>query len=680
MTMKTIPLNKLRHSEHNVRKNGAEVNLDALMANIEAKGVRQNLVGGISKKKGFYDIFAGGRRLTVLNRLADAGKIKKTHGVSVFVGDETGEDAAEISFAENYLREKMTPTDECQAYLHFLGKDGDIDAVAIRFGQTRRFIEGRLRLATLAEVIFDRLAAGEMTMDIAKAYAATPDQAKQIAVFEEVKGSWLENNAHEIRKRILGASIPASHPVAILVGEEAYTKAGGRVERDLFTEVEAAEWLDGDMAIQLAGQLMQDAAAAHAEESGVGQVIPLLAKASTWTDREDLTSANLDRAPLSKKAEKRIEQIEQEHAEIEQLCESSEMDEDDYDEINKRVEKLEQEEAKLRDTKIIVDDERKAALTQFLVIGEDGKPYIEPSYWEAPRAHKASDDDHPKDPKKVEAKAQGLSAVLADELSLARRDILALHIASNPAIALDLAIFSLADNAIGNHYERGCSLEVARRNDPSVRGTMPDSLADAALGEIRNQLNTSWSEFPTPSERFDAFRDLEEEDRAAWLAVSMAGSIEASLGGKGLHHSNPFHDHLGQILDIDVAAWWRPTAGGYFTRVRKAGMQTALNQIGGPELAGKYASSKVAEMADACEKLCDGSAITEPEIKEAGIAWLPAAMRFDPNAANEPDVAQDEEPESEESGTNDEEKLDDQTGPDQTVDEDVTTETVNEDA
>ena len=65
-------------------------------------------------------------------------------------------------------------------------------------------------------------------------------------------------------------------------------------------------------------------------------------------------------------------------------------------------------------------------------------------------------------------------------------------------------------------------------------------------------------------------------------------------------------------------------------------MQRTLEAIGGPVLAARYASSKSAEMADACEKLCDGSAITEPEIRDAGLAWVPTAMRFDAGAAAEP--------------------------------------------
>ncbi len=641
MTIQMIPLNMLRLSPHNVRKTGAERNLDELVANIEAKGVLQNLIGGAAKKKGFYDIFAGGRRLRALNQLADAGKIAADYLVPVNVLEETAKGVSETSLAENFIREQMTPTDECLAFLHFLGSDGDIDAVAKRFGQTRRFVEGRLRLATLAEPIFDTLAAGEMTMEVAKAYAATPDQAKQLAVFDEVGGSWLASNAHEIRKRILGASIPATHPVALLVGEERYTQAGGRIARDLFTDKDSAEWLDGDLATKLAASLLEEAAARHAEETGIGTVIPLLAKSSTWTDREDLTQARLERAPLSPEAEARIAAIADEHAAFERRAELEELTDEEIEAMNAEIETLEAEEADLRNTEVTIDDERKATLTQFVVIGEDGQPRVEPGYWQEPQnhTHGGAGQGGYTDPRKAAAKAQGLTGVLADELAMARRDVLALHIASNPQIALNLAIFTLADRMVGRSTD-GCSLAVNRRNDPIVRNGLPDSQAGAALAEMRKQLDVSWADHLESTDRFDAFCALDDEARANWLAVCVSSSIEASLGGKSMGRHNAFHDHLGQLLEIDVASWWRPSAGGYFARVRKTGMQSALNAIGGPVLAAKYASAKTAEMANACEKLCDGSAMTDPEIRDAGLAWLPTAMRFDnigdDSAADEP--------------------------------------------
>ena len=120
-------------------------------------------------------------------------------------------------------------------------------------------------------------------------------------------------------------------------------------------------------------------------------------------------------------------------------------------------------------------------------------PYVEPQYWEAPRARSAK-DDHYTNPQKVAAKAQGLTGVLADELSMARRDVLALHIAAAPAVALNLAIFVLADKAVGKHQELGCSFQVGRRNDPITRNGLPDSPAGGALAELRKGLDTAWAD------------------------------------------------------------------------------------------------------------------------------------------------------------------------------------------
>jgi ParB family chromosome partitioning protein len=87
----------------------------------------------------------------------------------------TGEDAelSETSTATNFRQLKMTPAEECRAFQHFIGKGGDKDAVAERFGVTCRFVEGRLRLAARAEPIFEALSKGKITLNIAKAYAST---------------------------------------------------------------------------------------------------------------------------------------------------------------------------------------------------------------------------------------------------------------------------------------------------------------------------------------------------------------------------------------------------------------------------------------------------------------------------------------------------------------------------
>src|SRR3546814_20685927 len=57
--------------------------------------------------------------------------------------------------------------------------------VAARFGKTERFVLGRMRLADLAEPVFEALRKGEITLEVAKAYASTSDTARQTRVRSE---------------------------------------------------------------------------------------------------------------------------------------------------------------------------------------------------------------------------------------------------------------------------------------------------------------------------------------------------------------------------------------------------------------------------------------------------------------------------------------------------------------
>ena len=53
-----IPLGKLRLSEANVRKNDSNLFIEELAANIEAKGLLQNLIVAPAKKRGMFDVTA----------------------------------------------------------------------------------------------------------------------------------------------------------------------------------------------------------------------------------------------------------------------------------------------------------------------------------------------------------------------------------------------------------------------------------------------------------------------------------------------------------------------------------------------------------------------------------------------------------------------------------------------
>lgn len=102
-----IPLGKLRLSEANVRKNDSNLFIEELAANIEAKGLLQNLIVAPAKKRGMFDVTAGGRRLRALNFLLEAGKLSKDHPVACRVLDIDAAEQSELSLIENVIRLDM---------------------------------------------------------------------------------------------------------------------------------------------------------------------------------------------------------------------------------------------------------------------------------------------------------------------------------------------------------------------------------------------------------------------------------------------------------------------------------------------------------------------------------------------------------------------------------------------
>src|SRR3546814_16877989 len=89
-------------------------------------------------------------------------------------------------------------------------------------------------------------------------------------------------------------------------------------------------------------------------------------------------------------------------------------------------------------------------------------------------------------------------------------------------------------------------------------------MASQAIEDQRQRLDTSWAGHKTMSERFDAFRALDDEARGSWVAFSIARTLEPSLHVTQGGRSNGFHDRLCRALDLQVEHWWRPTAENFF--------------------------------------------------------------------------------------------------------------------
>jgi ParB family chromosome partitioning protein len=652
--IRTIPLNKLMPSPRNVRRATDEQADLQLKADIEARGLLQNLVVAPAlQPKGRFTVEAGGRRFHALAALAEEGKLSTTHEVCCLVIDGGPAAAQEAGLAENFQRLAMNPADECLAFQQLIEQGADVEGIARRFGLTVRFVEGRLRLASLAPVVFEALGAGEITLDVAKAYAATPDRERQAFVFEQVSRSYVGSHPDSIRRMMTQATVSSGDRRARFVGEEAYAAAGGRIERDLFSDEDGARWLDVALLERLATEKMEALAVETAASSGLAFVRPTL---ESWVGYD--ATRGLQRVPLDAPA-----LTEQENAEVEALEAESEQlvaqldDEETADEAREAAEARVQEigariEA-IMDKPPVIPDEVKPRIGTFLVLDESGQPRLDTSYFVEPSGGPDQTDGPDGTSERADAgepvaaspepssKPAGLSQALADELAIQRRDILAVHVAADPGLALDLPVFLMIDREAGYSFEKsGSSLVALPPSDPVFGFKTPDAAATRAQQLASEALDRSWTEAGTRAARFDAFRALPQEMRAAWLGHAVARTLEASLNLPG-GRMCAFHDHLGRLLGIDVAQWWRPTGANYFDRVPKSVTLAALEEVGGSVFAGGYAKVKKAELAEAAERIFAGSVAAD--LKERALAWVPDAMRFAPAPLAEASAAAGEE-------------------------------------
>ncbi|WP_299310132.1 ParB/RepB/Spo0J family partition protein [uncultured Croceicoccus sp.] len=625
--IQSIPLKKLVPSPRNVRKSSDVLADLQLRADIAARGLLQNLV--VRKgKRGKFEVEAGGRRLAALQALAEEGTFPENHEVTCLVIEGEESEVREASLAENFQRLAMNPADEAQAFAAIVEAGATTEDVARRFGLTVRFVEGRLRLASLAPCVFEALAEGTITLDMAKAYGAISDVERQAHVYAELQEAWYQITPDTIRRMVLDATVRGSDPRAVLVGRDAYLAAGGRIERELFDDDASESWIDVALLEDLAHKAMEEAAKKTALEYGLAWVRPTLGNYVSHDLVEGLSRLPCEPAPMTEQEAKELGELEADYDRVAALLEDEDSDDDEVAKAEQELVVIDRAMRALNDRPPVPADELKAEAGAFLVLSRNGEPTLVPQFYTETELADEGVVEAIEESGAAKPKGSSLSQRLLDELAMQRRDILAIHLANDPALALDFMVFTLAD-ADGHDWraKKASTLVGSVASGPVAGFEAKDAPASAALAEFAGSLDESWRSGEGDVERFARFRALSDEARSAWLGHVVSRTLIASLACEG-ERSVPLHEALGSLLEIETAHWWRPTAANYFDRVAKARTLEALDAAGGPELVSRYAASKKAELASAAERIFSGNFIGEAEVKERAQAWVPSIMRF----------------------------------------------------
>ena len=673
-TVRELALDTLEPAPENVRTAPPEAAaLAELKASLAAHGLLASLVvRPVESVRPRYAVVAGGRRLAALKALAAEGAIPVNHPVPCRV-DGSDTPPGELSLAENVVRVAMHPADQAHAFGRLAAGGASAAAIAARFGVSERVVAQRLRLGNAAPALLDAYRAGALDLDTLQAFAMTADTARQMAVYEELRTGHVRPSPWQVRRRLAEGRVPGSSALARFVGVEAYTAAGGALDRDLFADDAEGEGLwfeDPKLLADLAMQRLR--VAADELESHWKWAEPVL-------DADWSTTARFGRvhpAPALPTDAERAE-LDRLEARLDALAQQDTDCAGEAQEERRLAERIDAIEAAV-EARALYSPEVRALAGCIVSIGDDGamavirglvRPEDVPAKPAAPvngagphgtgdapagagRTNAARPDPRisapartppPADPEAEARKAAGVGIGLADDLRTIRTAHVKSHLACRFEAAFDLLLFHLARSIFGTGYDDG-ALDIAARptpDVPAVRANDPAfakaSVGIAHLAGDRVAQPLEWLDQPA-GEAFAELRAMDDWHKQQLFASCVARTLKGQLAFES--GARPEVEATVARLDIDFARLYRPDAALLFGRLRKDRLLAIARATLGEAWAAAHRNDRKAALAGAMEAaFAPGAAVpagVSPSARAAALAWVPPGFRaFDSGRAAE---------------------------------------------
>jgi ParB/RepB/Spo0J family partition protein len=202
--VRPIPIDLIDPSPHNPRKDYDKDELAGLAASIQESGLLQPLVVMNSLTKGRFELIAGHRRLRALklNNADTALCLVRTA--------ETTASARALQIIENLQRVDIPPLEEAQAFAALQDENKThwtATAIGKLIGKSDRFVAQRINIArNLAADLQQKLAAGELKVEVARILAGAPSKLQKIMA----KDPWALRDADTVRRKLQDKAIPVS--------------------------------------------------------------------------------------------------------------------------------------------------------------------------------------------------------------------------------------------------------------------------------------------------------------------------------------------------------------------------------------------------------------------------------------------------------------------------------------
>lgn len=615
--IRDIPLNQLRLSPRNTRRQRTPESIEAMAASLAAHGLLQNLtVEPVDGDANAFEVIAGGTRLAGLQLRATRNEV--AGDVAVPCRIVANGEAIEASAAENLVRTRLAPAEEYDAFRAMADSGKSVAEIASHFGVAEIVVKRSLKLANVDPKLFAIFREGHMDLNQLQALAITDDhEAQRKAWFDVPAGQDWERNAYKLRERLTKREVRSDDRLAEFVGVDAYEQAGGPVRRDLFSERGTAYLGDRALLESLAMDKLEALAQAHRDEGWSWAEAYLSMDYAQTQEYPRGFNDDLGESYLPDGLAERRDEIEKRLGEMDDL-DADEMSDEEQEEVLNERDGLEEEldaiNAQRRErwpadvmaqagVVLYVDH---AGLTRLYARLKPGQKLD--SGGEV--TGKARETTAGTPAAKAKPKKPTLSADMQHRLRLHQEAAVRVAIADDISGALEMLLASLLSQLLANGG--GGPFDLFAKNQHALALNGATGLDDYKASRARKSLDELLAAL-----RKDGLPKKASELQP-WLATRTPDQLHhiiAIVAALMFSPSQAQVTSLARLYDVDMAQWWQPTPEAYLAHVPKPLILEAVQEVHGKPAAAKL------------EKLKKDALVAEAAKLLANSGWLPKPLR-----------------------------------------------------
>ncbi|KGE48542.1 hypothetical protein SEEB0220_08700 [Salmonella enterica subsp. enterica serovar Bareilly str. CFSAN000220] len=604
-----VPLSALVKSPQNVRivPYSAE-SVRELADSIKGIGLLQNLVVH-ALPDGLYGVAAGGRRLAAMNLLATENTIHPDWPVRVKVVPDNLATAA--SLTENGQHLEMHPAEQIAGFRAMAAEGKTPAQTGDLLGYSPRHVQRMLKLAELAPVILEALAADKITTEHCQALALEDNPDRQVQVYEAAcREGW--NNKPEvrvIRNLITDSQVSTlNNSKYTFVGEKAFS--GDEIRADLFSD-EQGGFVDKPALDTALLEKLQWVAECLKEAEGWAWCAGRMEPVSRYG--EDTEVYRIQDEPDAVYTEQEQQRLD----ELQELYDENQTASDETDTMESEIEAIECA-AQLQAWTLEM-----RAQSGVVVSWRHGEICVQRGV--SLREQTETEDEPAQVPvyERQPEPVDEISVPLLTRMCAERTLSVQAALMQQPEKSLALLAWTLCLNVFSSGaYNRPAQISLNCKHYSLTKDAPSgeSGVAFVTLSQEGKRLETLLPEGWTQD--FTTFFTLSAKDLTALLSFCTACSLDGmQMRGAGGTTRSPL-DKLEIALAFHLRDWWQPTKADFFTGLKKPQIIAALNEAG------------LTGAARDAEKMKKGDAAELAEDKMRDNRWVPVWMRA-PDAEND---------------------------------------------